>query len=198
MQCFDVTFSHTVLLPDIAPARSTSEEHDHSVILFGEHQYSGGTHAPYPRQQLRKEYELEAMNHGSLFGFCRVIDASLVEGEIARNHLEEFGIGQQGRVLLKTAYTNPPGGEFVPVTEDAVTFLASSGVSLFGIDAPVSREYAHVAQKTHRSLRHRGISILEGLNLEDIEPGDYFITALPEKALFEEGGVPVKVTLLAI
>lgn len=197
MQRIDIAHPHTILFPNIVATPDSHTEHDHSVILFGTSQYSGGTHVPYPRQRFSEENPMHTVNHGSLYGTVRVVDLSDIEGEITHDHVLKHDVRRRERVLLKTAHSYSERGTFVPVTKDAVSLLASLGIELFGIDAQIKDEHAHLAKRSHRSLRHQGTSILEGLNLRDVEPGEYFLTTVPE--MTAAGNVmPVRVTLLAM
>ena len=53
-----------------------------------------------------------------------------------------------------------------------------AGISLVGID-DISIAFGQQEAEVHRCLLQAGVVILEGLNLSDVEPGEYFLVALP-------------------
>jgi arylformamidase len=101
------------------------------------------------------------------------------------------------RALLKTRSGSPPDGfdhQFVYLKEDAAEFLVQKEVVLVGIDAPSVDAFDSIGMPSHRVLLSRGIVILEGINLENVSPGDYELICLPLK-LASSDGSPVRAIL---
>jgi arylformamidase len=76
--------------------------------------------------------------------------------------------------------------DFVALTVDAAEWLASSGISLVGIDYLSIQLFAG-SDRTHKVLLNSGIVILEGLNLAGVEPGFHELICLPLSISGAEG-----------
>jgi arylformamidase len=77
--------------------------------------------------------------------------------------------------------------DFAYIAPDAAQLLADAGVQLVGIDYISAEQFGAPAPRTHRILLGKGIPIVEGLALENISPGDYFMIVLPMKVAGHEG-----------
>ena len=89
------------------------------------------------------------------------------------------------RLLIKTrnsARWAAGWGEFDPVyvalTADAATWVVGRGIELVGLDHLAIQRYQDDPE-THRILMRAGVTILEGLNLADVAPGEYTLVAAP-------------------
>ena len=71
--------------------------------------------------------------------------------------------------------------QFVYIPEDTAHYLAECGVQTVGVDYLSVGGYETDSAETHRALLGAGIWIIEGLNLEHVEPGDYELICLPLK-----------------
>ena len=113
-------------------------------------------------------------------GPCQVIDCAPHTGDrIGLQHLQTHPHGP--RVLLRTGTYPDPNtwSDFAGLEPSLVDHLADAGVCLVGVDTPsVDPPTATVLRAHHRS-RERGIAILEGLVLSNVEPGTYELIALP-------------------
>lgn len=84
--------------------------------------------------------------------------------------------------------------EIPAIEPDLAPFLAEKGVRLLGLDLP-SVDYLDSKElPAHHALSNCGIHILEGLVLENVEPGQYDLVALP-LALEQGDGSPVRAVL---
>jgi arylformamidase len=63
-----------------------------------------------------------------------------------------------------------------------------------GIDALSIGGFHHDLAATHRALLGAGIWIIEGLDLTDVEPGDYELACLPLR-LIGADGAPARAAL---
>ena len=84
--------------------------------------------------------------------------------------------------------------DFVFLTADGASFLASRKLLLVGTDAPSIEEFSSKSLDCHRLLSGHGIAILEGLRLGHVPPGDYELICLPLKLAGLDGS-PVRAIL---
>jgi arylformamidase len=113
--------------------------------------------------------------------------------------LEEFDFTTDVRLLFKTRNSYLWGqGEFVAdyvhITAEAARYLIKEGIKLVGIDYLSVDKFDAAELATHHELLSAGTIIIEGLNLREVEPGDYELFCLPLK--IEGGdGAPARVVL---
>jgi arylformamidase len=114
-----------------------------------------------------------------------------------RSRLERLDFTATPRVLFRTGgwpdTTRFPGS--IPVMEpDLPDWLADRGVRLVGVDLPSVDALDSKALDNHHALGRRGITILEGLWLEDVPTGQYELIALPLKIIGADGS-PLRAVL---
>lgn len=140
-----------------------------------------GTHVDAPSHFIAGAPDLEALGLEPFVGPCRVIDLE---------HLE-VGRAPSERVLIKTS------AEADGLDPGIAARLVAAGVRLVGVDAlsiePL--EAVTAGAPTHRTLLAGGVVILEGLVLDAVPPGDYFLVALPLRLQHSEAS-PVRAILL--
>lgn len=68
--------------------------------------------------------------------------------------------------------------DYVSLTPDAAHWLVGRGVGLVGVDYLSVGSYAD-GMTTHRILLEAGVIIVEGLNLAEVQPGNYELICLP-------------------
>ena len=127
--------------------------------------------------------------------------ALLVKIDAAKNiGVEAFtGIDFTGieRLLLATGQWKDLSRfpEWIPTIDpELAPYLADKGVRLLGLDLPSVDYLDSKDLPAHHALSGCGIHILEGLVLENVEPGLYDLAALP-LALEEGDGSPVRAVL---
>lgn len=102
------------------------------------------------------------------------------------------------RVLFKTRTGNHSpkafNRNFIWLAEDASVFLMRKGLLLVGIDAPSIDPFESEELSAHKALIRGGVAILEGIRLNQIEPGDYNLVCLPLKISGGDGS-PVRAIL---
>ncbi|UCG39511.1 MAG: cyclase family protein, partial [bacterium] len=76
---------------------------------------------------------------------------------------------------------------------DGARYLIERGLRLVGIDYLSVAEYGK-GDEVHRELLGSGVVILEGLDLREVPPGPYRMTALPLKIAGCDGA-PARVVL---
>lgn len=154
---------------------------DASQWTLGSH---AGTHVDAPSHFLRGAPDLEALGLEPFVGPCRVID-------LGRTTSFELRTPPSERILLKAAH-----GES-GLDPERAAHLVASGVRLVGINALSIEPEAAVAAgaPSHRTLLGAGVAILEGLVLDAVPPGEYFLVALPLRLQHSEAS-PVRAILL--
>lgn len=132
-----------------------------------------GTHIEAPAHYIRNGNEINEIPLPSFFGPCRVVACNGYHGVLTGADIDDLVPAGTRRVLLKTLGS-------VKLSKSAVFPLVSAGVELIGIDAPSIAEPA-AENEIHTELLKAGIVILEGLNLRQVQSGDYTMMALPLK-----------------
>jgi arylformamidase len=104
------------------------------------------------------------------------------------------------RVLLRT-YRRAPldawDSAFCAVAPQTIDLLAAHGVMLIGIDTPSLDPQDSKTMDAHHRIRAHRMAILEGIVLDDVEPGDYELIALPLKLTTLDAS-PVRAVLRAL
>lgn len=144
-----------------------------------------GTHADAPLHFINSGEHIAQVPLENFIGECQVIevDTDCITGQYVDEHFPKSA----ERLLLKSGgkvYFDKTGAEEV----------AYYGIKLIGVDSLSVGCHAD-QQGPHRALLSEGVSILENLDLADVEPGRYFLVAQPIKI----GGAdasPVRALLL--
>jgi arylformamidase len=145
-----------------------------------------GTHVDAPAHVLREGVFVAELPLGIFVGRARVVELA-GRGETGPDLLPKESYGC-ARVLFRSR-----GRAFLSPL--AAVRLAESGARLVGTDA-LSIDPADAEDlPAHRALLSRGVALLEGLDLSEVDPGDYQLVALPLR--FEESEAsPVRAILL--
>ena len=77
--------------------------------------------------------------------------------------------------------------KFVHIPESTAHYLAKCAVQTVGVDYLSVGGYETDSAETHRALLAAGIWLIEGLNLEHVEPGEYELICLPLKIVGSDG-----------
>ncbi len=155
-----------------------------------------GTHVDAPFHFDNKGKRIIELNLDLYIGPARVINM-LGKESIGAADLDKINLDGCKRVLFRTlAWENPDVfPEKIPHIEpNLAPFLGSKGVQLIGLDIPSVDPIDSKELPAHHSLNEHGIHILESLLLDEIEPGDYELIALP-LPLAEGDGSPVRAVL---
>lgn len=159
-----------------------------------------GTHIDAPSHFVSKGFGVDKIPLEKLIGSCKVLDMTT----IGRNEIlpEDFkgNIEKGDRILLKTGNFKYLKGSIFPdsyvsLSESAAKFLVSKEINLIGIDFLGIEKENNPGHPVHTSLLSAGIVNVEGLDLENIEPGDYELICLPLKIL-DGDGAPARVVLV--
>lgn len=191
----------TILYPGNPPVTiehfaSASGSSFNSKISMSSH---SGTHMDAPRHAFSDGSGVDQIDPQKVIGTCRVIDFTACEAEIIVDDLQAKNIQKGERILFKT--TNSIRGfdtfynDYVYLSGQGAIYLAELGVSLVGIDALSIKKKGLTDNTSHSALLSKEIPILEGINLLDVEPGEYFLIATPIKFTGLDGS-PVRALLL--
>ncbi|MEP2551838.1 MAG: kynurenine formamidase, partial [Marinomonas sp.] len=85
-------------------------------------------------------------------------------------------------VLIRTYERFPHAAwdeDFTAIAPEVIARLAASGVQLIGVDTPSLDPQNSKTMDAHHAVRTADMRILEGLVLDDVEPGKYELIALP-------------------
>jgi arylformamidase len=147
-----------------------------------------GTHVDAPAHFLREGTTVDHLPLEILLGKARVVEL-LARERIERADLEALDLRDDLRVL-KPGYQE----DHVYVTVDAAHYLAQAGLKLVGFDYLSIDRFGSADFPAHHALLEAGVVVLEGLDLSEVEPGEYDMACLPLRV---DGGdaAPARVVL---
>jgi arylformamidase len=164
-----------------------------SELRMGSHT---GTHIDSPYHVFASGKKADEAVLGKLYGRCRVLDLTNVEGSIEANDIMEFRIRKGEIILLKTRNSLIKGKsfrkDFVYIGKSAARLLAGSGINAVGVDY-LSVERFGAKPESHRILL-RKIAVFEGLSLNGVRPGSYIFIGFPVKIGID--AAPVRAVLI--
>jgi arylformamidase len=171
------------------------EPYNVARITLGAH---SGTHVDAPYHFIAGGATVDQLPLEILMGKARVVELGARE-RIERAALEALDLKEDIRVLIKTRMSgqlkNPVFQEdFVYLTPDAATYLVQAGIKLVGIDYLSIEKFGSKDFAAHHALLNAGVVIVEGLDLSNVEPGEYEMTCLPMKVAGADGA-PARVVL---
>ncbi len=157
-----------------------------------------GAHTDAPNHYAKDGAGISERPLEAYYGPCQVMRVDIGPGErILPAHLS--GPVTAPRVLFHTGtYPDPESwnGDFASLSPELVDFLANHGVVLVGIDTPSIDLSDDKVLLSHNAVARHDLAILEGIVLEDVEPGNYTLVALPLK-LEGADASPVRAVLVA-
>lgn len=154
-----------------------------SQISLGVHT---ATHVDAPNHFIDGAKRVHELDPEKLVGSCRIIAVADDVVAIEPKHVGD--IDGVKRVLFKTRnsefWSTPEDGfrtDFTYIVPETAKMLADAGVVLVGIDYLSIEKSGSPGHPVHVTLLKKEIVILEGLDLRNIEPGDYELICLPLK-----------------
>lgn len=177
---------------------SNGESQNLTFYGFGSHT---GTHIDAPFHFIEDGSKVDELPLELLMGRTRVIECAS-GNQITAESLEEHDLSDAMRVLFKTrnSYLWESGKGFVKkyvhLTVDAAAYLVESGIKVVGVDYLSVDKYPSDEFEVHQTLLKNGVIIIEGLDLREVEPGDYEMICLPLK-IKDGDGAPARVVLRA-
>jgi arylformamidase len=205
MKIYDVTVSLSedlVAYPGDPPVRiertkeisKDTAKYNLSTYSFGSH---AGTHIDAPLHLIENGLSVDKLPLEMLIGRARVVEVTAPR--IDENVLKEFDFTTDMRVLFKTRNSylwgrNEFVQDYVHFTLDAARVLIKEGIKIVGIDYLSVDKFDAKDLATHREFLNAGTIIIEGLDLREVEPGDYELICLPLK-IKNGDGAPARVVL---
>jgi arylformamidase len=162
-----------------------------------------GTHIDAPVHFLVGGGGIDALAPEALVGPALVAGLEGAQEAITASDLEAAVPEGAERLLLKTRNSGWSASDtsfredFVALDPSAAEWCVSRGVRLVGIDYLSIEPFGSGSQghPVHRALLGGGVVIVEGLELETVEPGPYLVAALP-LAVPGSDGAPARVVLV--
>jgi arylformamidase len=151
-----------------------------------------GTHMDAPKHYLAGAGGIESIPIAAGIGRARVIEIH-DPNEIRSGELAPYNLAKGERVLFKTRNsqrcwkTNQFQESYVHIPPETAAHLCERGVQTVGVDYLSVGAFEKDGAETHRLLLQAGIWIIEGLNLEHVEPGEYELFCLPLMILGSDG-----------
>jgi arylformamidase len=156
-----------------------------------------GAHADAPFHYDDAGLPMGGVDVRRYLGPARVIHAIGVRPLIEPHHVERHLAPGMARIIVRTYRAAPQDRwdeAFTAVAPATIELLARRGVELIGIDTPSLDPQNSKTMDAHHAVRRHGLSILEGLVLDDVGEGDYELIALPLK-LADLDAAPVRAVL---
>jgi arylformamidase len=157
-----------------------------------------GTHVEAPARQLADGHTVDQLPLEILLGKARVVEIPSRE-RIERSDLEPLDLRDDLRVLLKTRMSGQMlkpryQEDHVYLTGDAALYLAHAGLKLVGFDYLSVDRYGSTEFPAHQALLAAGVVLVEGLDLSEVEQGEYEMACLPLRVAGADGA-PARVVL---
>ena len=144
-----------------------------------------GTHIDAPLHFVDGGASVEALPLDVLVGPCVVVDG-LDAAAVPRGAERVLFKTPNGRLWERGEFSE----DFVALDGEAARALVELGVRLVGID------YLSIGdEEAHRALLGAGVVAIEGLDLREVDPGEYRLVCAPLKLEGAEGA-PARVLLL--
>lgn len=173
------------------PEDSTTE----SEVRIGSHT---GTHVDAPEHVIEDGESAENLEIEEFYGEAQVLDLTGCGEKVDRSDLEDKTI-KKDIVLVKTENSEKGYEEFrrdfTYLTLEAVRYMVQQEVSTVAIDY-LSLTKFNGSERDHRAHRvaNREMNVIEGVDLEGIEPGIYTFIGMPLK--IKADGAPLRAVLL--
>jgi arylformamidase len=142
-----------------------------------------GTHVDAPAHFLAGGATVDQLPLEILLGKARVVELSTRE-RVDRADLEALDLADDLRVLLKTRMSGQmlKAGyqeDHLYLTVDAAHYLAQAGLKLVGFDYLSIDRFGSADFPAHHALLEAGVVLVEGLDLSEVEAGEYEMACLP-------------------
>jgi arylformamidase len=157
-----------------------------------------GTHVDAPRHFFDQGAGTEALPLELLIGRTRVIEIDSRAG-IAAEDLAPIDLSDDIRVLIKTHNSRLWGSpefhaDYVGVTDSGARHLVEHGIKVVGVDYLSVEKFHNPGAPAHHVLLGAGTIVIEGLNLQEVDPGIYEMFCLPLRVVGSDGA-PARVVL---
>jgi arylformamidase len=159
---------------------SKGDTSNNSRISMGAHV---GTHVDAPYHYAQEGGKVESLPLDALVGPARVFHLDVKTG-IEADHLSKLDWSGVRRALFRTSSSEAlRSGRFDPefpyFEGSAAEFMVERRILLVGIDSLSVDRFHSPEHPAHYALLGNGIVVIEGLDLADVEPGDYILACAP-------------------
>lgn len=139
-----------------------------------------GSHADAPSHFSENAPGIDGINPLVYIGHCQVIEVDAVKAQPMEPHMLNATIDST-RILLKTGTgdTARLSEDFAYLSAALVDAIAERGVQLVGMDTPSVDAFDSAELPMHHACLAHNIHILEGLCLNGVPAGCYFLSAIP-------------------
>jgi arylformamidase len=164
-------------------------------LTLGTH---AGTHVDAPYHFIPTGAKVDELPLEILTGKARVVSLPAREA-VDRPALESLDLRDDLRLLFRTRNSGQLRqpefrSDFVHLTPDAASYLVQVGIKLVGWDGLSIEKFGSTDYPAHHALLGAGVIVVEGLDLSQVEPGEYELLCLPLK-LAGADGAPARVIL---
>jgi arylformamidase len=141
-----------------------------------------GTHLDAPLHMVPGGATIESIGLEQLVGAARVLDLTHVQDAITVADLEGYDVQAGEWLLFKTRNSSIEtfDFDFVYLDAEAAQYLGERGVRGLGTDA-LGIERSQPGHPTHKTLFKYNVLIVEGLRLQEVPAGQYFMVIAPLK-----------------
>ena len=155
-----------------------------------------GTHIDAPYHVDDMGATIDAIDLNKLITTCRVLDLTKIVDTITKEDLLDKDIRAGEFLLLKTrnSFTEKFEPDFVYLEKSGADYLAQKGIIGVAIDS-YGIERGQINHETHKILFSKGIIIIEGVRLKEIQVGKYLMCAMPLKIKGVDGA-PARIVLI--
>ena len=159
-----------------------------------------GTHADMPLHFVKDGKSCEDMPLDHFYGKSKLFRLP-INRDVTKEDLEPLDISEGDIILLDTGQSSYMHKSelkkgYTVLTTEAAEFLVSKKIKTIGIDYISIDEHNSPTFPVHKILLGAGVTILEGLVLDNVPEGEYTISALPLK--FKNGdGSPIRAILIS-
>ncbi len=157
-----------------------------------------GTHLDAPRHFVKDGVCIDELPISYFAGVAKVIEIK-DSVKITKNELLKYDITGCKKILFKTENSKKTAidtfcKDYIYIALDAAEHLVECGVELVGIDYLSVEKFGNHTHDTHKKLLENNVALLEGIRLEKVSEGDYYLIALPLK-IKGSNGSPVRAVL---
>lgn len=159
-----------------------------------------GAHADAPLHYHHDGAAIDAVSLDPYIGACDLIHVLAQSGVVRADDIQAaLQDAPAPRILIRTyaRFPNSWSDDFASIDAGAVDWLANHGVRLIGVDTPSLDPANSKTMEAHHAVYRHDMRILEGLCLDQVEPGRYELIALPLN-LAGLDAAPVRAILRAI
>ena len=157
-----------------------------SRITLGTHT---GTHVDPPLHLIRDGAGIDMLPMNTLVGNARVLDLSSINRPIEAG---DIGPLEAGEIILLKGSRSASCGAYLSAA--CARYLVDIGIKTIGTNA-ISIGALDEEYEVHHTLLDAGIVVIEGLEMTDVEAGDYLLVCLPLKIANGDGG-PARAVLI--